>query len=164
MIKPELKTINWLHPVHFLSLGFGSGLSPVAPGTFGTVAAIPVFLLLANLSLLPFIVVTLLLMLLGFYLCGETAKALNTHDHPAIVWDEVVGYLITMIAVPLSWQTVLVGFILFRFFDIIKPWPIKWVDKHVHGGIGIMMDDVLAGVMSCLCLHLLVNYFGDWLV
>lgn len=158
-IKPELKTINWLNPIHFLSLGFGSGLAPVAPGTFGTLAAIPVYLIMQNLTFEVYLTLTLLFMVVGFWLCGYTAKALNTHDHPAIVWDEVVGLLITMAFVPFNGLTLLLGFVLFRIFDIIKPWPISWIDKHVHGGFGIMIDDVVAGIMACACLWGIHTYW-----
>jgi phosphatidylglycerophosphatase A len=85
---------------------------------------------------------------LGIWICGKTAEDMGVHDDSSIVWDEVAGMLITMLAVPLSWQTVLVGFMLFRFFDILKPWPISYLDKHVHGGFGIMIDDVLAGLFA----------------
>jgi phosphatidylglycerophosphatase A len=144
-------------PRHFLSLGFGSGLAPFAPGTFGTLAAIPVYLLMAELPLSVFLLLTLLAFVLGIYLCGYTSRALGVHDHSGIVWDEVVGYLITMIALPSTWPWVLGGFVLFRFFDIVKPWPIRWADKHLHGGLGIMFDDVLAGLFSLIALHFIQN-------
>jgi phosphatidylglycerophosphatase A len=98
---------------------------------------------------------------LGIWICGKTAEDMGVHDDSSIVWDEVAGMLITMLAVPLSWETVLVGFMLFRFFDIIKPWPISYLDEHVHGGFGIMIDDVLAGLLAVACLHLCL-VFG-WL-
>ncbi|WP_286233189.1 phosphatidylglycerophosphatase A family protein [Thalassotalea sediminis] len=142
-------------PIQFLALGFGSGLAPKAPGTFGTVAAIPVFLLLAALPIIPYLAVLLVMALLGIYICSHAAKAAGVHDHPAIVWDEIVGYLITMILIPVSWKSVIVGFLLFRLFDIIKPWPISWLDKHCHGGFGIMIDDIAAGIAACLCMQLL---------
>ena len=147
------------NPVHFLSLGFGSGLSPFAPGTFGTLAAIPLYLLIQPLSLSVYLLITLLTLVLGFYLCGQTAKALGVHDHGGIVWDEIVGFFITMIAVPLDWKWILAGFVLFRFFDIIKPWPIKWIDAKVSGGVGIMLDDVLAGIFALIGLHLLIRVY-----
>ncbi len=147
------------NPVHFLSLGFGSGLSPFAPGTFGTLVAIPLYLLIQPLSLTWYLLITVVATILGFYLCGETAKALGEHDHGGIVWDEIVGYFITMIAVPLDWKWIVAGFILFRFFDILKPWPIKWVDAKVSGGIGIMLDDVLAGIFALIGLHLMIHFF-----
>ena len=145
------------NPLHFLSLGFGSGLSPKAPGTMGTIAAIPVYLLLqATTALDLYLVVTFVITLLGIYLCAYTSRALKVHDHPGIVIDEIAGFLITMIAVPFSWQTILAGFILFRIFDILKPWPISWLDKNMRGGLGIMLDDVLAGAISLVILHYLI--------
>ncbi len=153
MIKPELKQLNLFNPVHFLALGFGSGLAPKAPGTFGTIAAIPVVFAAAYFGLIAYTVFTIIACIVGCWICGYTAKALKTHDHPAIVWDEVAGLLITLWAVPLTWTNVIIGFALFRFFDILKPWPIKWVDQKVHGGFGIMLDDILAGLMAALCLY-----------
>lgn len=146
-----------LNPVHFIALGFGSGLMPKAPGTFGTLAAIPVYLLIKDLSLAYYLTAVVVVCLLGVYACFYTSTALNVHDHPAIVVDEIAGYLITMIAVPFAWQWVLAGFILFRFFDILKPWPISWIDKHVHGGSGIMLDDILAGVFAFTVLQILLR-------
>ncbi|WP_017444831.1 phosphatidylglycerophosphatase A [Gayadomonas joobiniege] len=158
-IKPELKLINWLDPRHFLSLGFGSGLIPIAPGTFGSLAAIPVYWLMATyLSLSVYLAVTLVFAIVGFYLCGFTAQALKTHDHPGIVWDEVVGMLIALAFFPVTWKTVVIGFIYFRIFDIIKPWPINWLDRRVSGGVGIMADDLLAGVMAWITLYLTHTY------
>ncbi|HED36267.1 MAG TPA: phosphatidylglycerophosphatase A [Gammaproteobacteria bacterium] len=147
------------NPLHFISLGFGSGLAPKAPGTFGTLAAVPVYVLLAQFELWIFLSVTALISVVGIYLCGYTSKTLGVHDHSGIVIDEIAGYLITMIAVPFHWKWMIAGFVLFRFFDILKPWPISWLDKKVSGGFGIMIDDVLAGGFSLICLHLLVYYF-----
>lgn len=84
----------------------------------------------------------------GVYLCGFTARALGVHDHSGIVWDEIVGYFVTMFAAPEGWQWVLAGFVLFRFFDIVKPWPIHWLDRRVGGGLGIMLDDIVAGLFA----------------
>lgn len=144
------------NPLHFLSLGFGSGLSPFAPGTFGTLAAIPLYLLIQPLPLAGYLFITLAGLVIGFYLCGETARALGVHDHGGIVWDEIIGYLITMVAVPLHWYWIIAGFILFRLFDIFKPWPIKWIDRRITGGVGIMLDDVLAGIFAWTGLQLLI--------
>lgn len=141
------------NPAHLLSFGFGSGLAPKAPGTFGTLAAVPLYWLLSGLSLPLYLALTALAALLGIWLCGYTARRLGEHDHPSIVWDEFVGYFITMIAAPAGWQWPVLGFVLFRLFDILKPWPIRWIDRHVHGGFGIMLDDVLAGVMAWLVLQ-----------
>ncbi|MDH5634137.1 MAG: phosphatidylglycerophosphatase A [Gammaproteobacteria bacterium] len=135
-------------PGHFLALGFGSGLVPFAPGTAGTVAAIPVFLLLQSLGWTVYMAVTVVLFVLGIYLCGRTAKTLAVHDHPGIVWDEVVGYLVTMVLVPATPVLIITGFVFFRLFDIWKPWPIRKLDAGVGGGLGIMLDDILAGVYA----------------
>jgi len=143
------------NPIHFLALGFGSGLLPKAPGTFGTLAAIPLYLLLAPSSLSLYLVAVIVMSITGIYICGKAAKDAGVHDHGAIVWDEIVGFLITMIMVPVSWQSVVVGFILFRIFDIFKPWPISFIDKNVHGGLGIMLDDIIAGLAALGCMHLI---------
>lgn len=145
------------HPVHFLSLGFGSGLAPKAPGTMGTLAAVPLVLLVAQGGPVLFAVATLLVCLIGVYLCGATARALGVHDHPAIVWDEVAGLMVAMLFVPVSWLSLLLAFVIFRVFDILKPWPIRYFDRHVHGGFGIMLDDILAGLCTLVILHALVQ-------
>jgi len=138
-----------------LALGFGSGLAAKMPGTFGTLAALPLVVLLSHYaSFSVYLAVTILVSIVGIWICGKTAKDMGVHDDSSIVWDEVAGMLITMLAVPLSWQTLLAGFVLFRFFDILKPWPISYLDKHVHGGFGIMIDDVLAGAFALGILHL----------
>lgn len=149
-------------PGHFLALGFGSGIAPFAPGTFGTLAAIPVYLLCAQLPLLLYLLVVAASFVLGVYLCGRTAQALGVHDHPGIVWDEVVGYLLTMTFAPPGWLWLVLGFVLFRGFDILKPWPIRVLDRSVHGGFGIMIDDILAGVAAALVLELLRRLTLSW--
>lgn len=156
-ISPELLR----NPLHLLSLGFGSGLSPVAPGTCGTLLAIPPYLLLAQLSLPYYLLAVLLAFAAGVYLCGYTSTALGVHDHSGIVWDEFVGFWITMIAVPPTWQWILAGFVLFRLFDIVKPWPVKVADANMKGGFGIMFDDVLAGLYALVGLQLAMQLLGD---
>lgn len=143
------------NPIHFLALGFGSGLAPKAPGTFGTLAAIPVFFLALNLGNLSYLLLLLIMSVAGVYICGKAAKDAGVHDHGAIVWDEIVGFMITMYLIPVNWLTVLVGFGLFRFFDILKPWPISYLDKNCHGGLGIMLDDIVAGIAAWACMMLL---------
>lgn len=145
-----------LNPVHFLSLGGGSGLSPWAPGTAGTLVAVPLYLLISGLPLMWYLGVVIFGFLLGIYLCETTSQALGVHDHSGIVWDEVIGFWITMTLVPVTWYWIVAGFVLFRFFDIVKPWPIRQVDKQVHGGFGIMLDDVLAGFYALICLQVLL--------
>jgi phosphatidylglycerophosphatase A len=145
-------------PVLLLAFGFGSGLSPKAPGTVGTLAAIPLYLLFAKLPLVGYASVVLLSFMLGCWLCGEAARRLGVHDFGGIVWDEFVGYWLTMLAAPAGWLWIAVGFVLFRIFDIWKPWPIRLADKQVHGGLGIMLDDVLAGLYAWLGLQALAYF------
>lgn len=141
------------NPVHFLAFGLGSGAAPVAPGTFGTLAAVPLYLLLARLPLGLYLLVLLLAFALGVWLCGRCAEDIGEHDHGGIVWDEFVGFWLTMVAAPEGWQWVLAGFLLFRFFDVLKPFPINYFDKHVRGGLGIMLDDALAGAFAWFVLQ-----------
>lgn len=154
MMSTNKKTaFNLASPIQFLALGFGSGLAPKAPGTFGTLAAIPLYLLLMNLTTLYYAVATVLICIAGVYICGKAAAEVGVHDHPAIVWDEIAGFLITMFMVPFSVQSLVVGFLLFRFFDILKPWPISIADKKLKGGFGIMFDDILAGLFALIIMH-----------
>lgn len=141
------------NPVHLLAFGFGSGLSPKAPGTVGTLVAVLVFAPLAALSAPVYAVVIIATAVIGVWLCGKTADDLNADDHGGIVWDEFVGYWITMFMAPPGWLWMIIGFVIFRLLDILKPWPIKWVDRQVKGGLGIMLDDILAGIMAALCIQ-----------
>lgn len=145
------------HPVHFLAMGFGSGLLPKLPGTWGTLLAVLVFCIFMASPLADYF--HWLVAVFGFagiWLCGCSAALLGVHDHPAIVWDEMAGYLLTMLWLPVSIATVLGGFLLFRLLDIFKPWPIGWVDRKMGGGLGIMMDDLLAAVVANLILQAMV--------
>jgi phosphatidylglycerophosphatase A len=146
-------------PILFLAFGFGFGLAKKAPGTFGTLAAIPIYWLFAQTSSIVYSLLTLIVTISGIWICDVAAKKLDEHDFGGIVWDEIAGYLITMILVPCTWQTMMMGFVLFRFFDILKPWPISWLDRQVRGGLGIMLDDVLAGVFAGGLLLAFVSYF-----
>jgi len=146
------------NPINFLALGFGSGLSPKAPGTMGTLASIPIYLAIANLEIQYYIAVCFVVSAVGIAICGYTAKFLNTHDHPGIVWDEFAGFFIAMIAVTASWTNILLGFVLFRIFDIFKPWPISWLDRRVSGGLGIMLDDIVAGIFALGSIHLILYF------
>ena len=137
----------------FLAFGFGAGKAPVAPGTFGTLVGIPVYLLLQPMSALTYAVVVLLMFGLGVWLCHVTEKDLGVHDHPGIVWDEIVGYLITMFMVPAGWVWIVAGFFLFRLFDIWKPFPIRQIERRIQGGLGNMLDDALAGFYSLAVLQ-----------
>lgn len=161
-----LSLISLKNPWHLLATGFGSGLSPVVPGTMGTLAAVPLFLLLAQLPFPIYVVVVLISCLVGIKICQVTSDDMGVHDHGSIVWDEFAGFWITMSLVPAlnisltEWKWLLTGFILFRFFDMVKPWPIGWLDKRVHGGLGIMIDDIVAGIMAGIALFLVAKYAG----
>ncbi|TMP87358.1 phosphatidylglycerophosphatase A [Pseudoalteromonas ruthenica] len=155
MITTSLFNLRRGH--QFLGLGFGLGLSPKAPGTVGTFAAIPFIFMTWGMPLWVQAAMALLLCTVGVWACGKTADDLGVHDHPAIVWDEVAGFYITMIGAAINWQTLVVGFALFRFFDIAKPGPIRMLDKRLHGGLGIMADDILAGICSLICLQALIK-------
>lgn len=158
-MKPATPT-PFSNPIQFLAFGFGSGLAPKAPGTFGTLAAVPIYWFIADWSLLEYSALILVTAVLGIWICGAASRQLNVHDHPGIVWDEFVGYWITMWAVPVDWVWILAGFVVFRVFDIAKPWPINVLDKKVAGGFGIMIDDILAGIMACITLHIALALIG----
>lgn len=150
-----MSAVKLTHPFHWLAFGLGSGLSPKAPGTAGTVAALPVWwLLLDGMPLLPYIGVLIAGLAFGVVICERTSEHLGVHDHGGIVWDEWIGMWLTLLLVPEGWLWVVYAFVLFRVFDILKPWPINWLDKRVKGGFGIMIDDVLAGVMAWVVLQL----------
>ncbi|AMJ99059.1 phosphatidylglycerophosphatase [Alteromonas macleodii] len=151
--------VSMKNPVHFLALGFGSGLIPFMPGTFGSLAALPLLIACSQISIISFIALTLIFSVVGIYLCGKTADDMQVHDHGSIVWDEIAGMFVTFLFVPISASSLLVGFVLFRLFDILKPWPIGIIDKRLHGGTGIMLDDLIAGAMACGCLHLLIAFW-----
>ncbi len=144
----------WRDPIHFIGFGFGSGLIPFMPGTFGTLAAIPFYLLMTHLPLWLYITLTLIFTLLSIVICHVTARDIGVHDYTPIVLDEMVGYLITMIAAPLGWFWIVLGFLLFRLFDIWKPWPIRWLDEHAQGGFGIVIDDVVAAIYAWIGVQL----------
>jgi len=146
--KPSLGNI-----AHLLAFGFGAGCSPKAPGTMGTLLAVAVYLPLSHLPVAAYVAVLLVVILAGIWLCGKAARDLGVHDHPGIVWDEIAGYLLTMLGAPAGLLWVVVGFALFRLFDIWKPWPIRWLDRRVGGGFGIMLDDLVAGAAAALCMQ-----------
>lgn len=155
--KNRLKMSNlW----HLLATGFGSGLFPWMPGTMGSLAAIPFWWLMAFLPLPAYALLVTLGIFLGVYLCHRTAKDMGVHDHGSIVWDEFIGMWITLMALPSkTWSWVFAGLVIFRLFDIWKPWPINWCDRNVKGGLGIMTDDIIAGALSAGVLYYLGHYW-----
>ena len=143
-------------PLHFLALGFGSGLSPFAPGTAGSMAAIPVLLVLGFGPVWLYPAVLALVIVIGFPICGRVAEDLGVPDHSAIVWDEIAGMMLTLLFIPLSLNSIILGFLLFRLLDVVKPWPIRYFDRRVKGGWGIMLDDIVAGLFANVVLQILV--------
>lgn len=142
-------------PVHFFALGFGSGLSPWAPGTCGSLVAIPLAWLTFELPWVGRIAVAAAAVVAGVWLCGESARRLGSHDHPGIVWDEIAAMLVLALTIPRHFSWLLAGFALFRIFDIFKPWPIRDLDHRLSGGLGIMLDDLLAALYAVVCLRLI---------
>jgi len=148
------------NPIHLVAFGFGAGLSPKAPGSVGTIVAVLIYLVLPSMPPIIYAGLVLLSFFFGIWICGKTAEDLGVHDHGGIVWDEFVGYWITMFMAPSGLFWVLLGFVFFRLLDIFKPWPIKWADKELAGGLGIMLDDVLAGIMAALGMQAVVVLIG----
>lgn len=155
MIKVNLANKVWQDPIYFIAFGFGTGLMPKAPGTWGTLAAIPLYLLMLDLHWSIYLTLTILAFALGVWVSDKVSRDLGVQDYKGIVWDEVVGYLLTLFLAPKGWIWMLIGFILFRLFDIWKPQPIRLVDEKFPGGLGIMLDDVLAAIPAGLLLQLL---------
>ena len=154
-----LPGVVFTSPVHLLAFGFGSGLSPVAPGTVGTLVGVVLYLLMQGMTWWTYWLATAVLLLAGVWICGQSSRAPGTHDHGGIVWDEVVGYLVAMGLGPTGWPWIVLGFVLFRAFDIGKPWPISFIERRVGGGSGIMLDDVVAGVYSALTMQVFALFF-----
>ncbi len=148
---------DWRRPHHWIAFGFGAGLAPWAPGTVGTLVAIPLYLALVLLPPLIYLLALALLILVGLWACGKTAAEVGGGDPSAIVWDEILGFLLTMALVPPLWYWLLLGFLLFRFFDIVKPWPIAAVDLRVKGGLGIVLDDLVAGALAWVLMQVVLN-------
>ncbi len=185
--KPDIRKANDCPPlpvnasmldrmVYWLGLGLGSGLPRRAPGTWGTVGGLIVAIPLLSLGFLPFLLITILSSILGIWICGRTSELMKGHDDPHIVWDEWAGMWITLlpfsymgmtvdnfwqyISQPSSLAALLLAFILFRFFDIIKPPPIGWADRKVAGGLGVMLDDIIAGVMAVVAWIVVMMVFS----
>ncbi|EJO34094.1 phosphatidylglycerophosphatase A [Acinetobacter radioresistens WC-A-157] len=147
----------------FCGVGFGSGLAPKAPGTFGSAFALLFIPAWLALGFFNSVLIIVLMSLLGIYLCGRTAELMGVHDDGRIVWDEFAGQSISFLPLvylgQMNWLWILIGFALFRLFDVWKPWPIRVVDRRVHGGFGIMLDDIIAGIWAALCI-LIYLYFS----
>ncbi len=145
-------------PVHILAFGFGSGLAPWAPGTAGTLVGVAIDVLMRSAGAeWPIrLALAVLVSVAGIWICGASARRLGEHDHPGIVWDEIAGILLTLVVAPDGWRGAFYGFVLFRVFDILKPWPIRVIDRKVAGGLGIMLDDLLAALFAMAAMMILL--------
>jgi phosphatidylglycerophosphatase A len=141
-----------------VATALGAGLLPVAPGTWGTLAAVPLAWGLDRFGEIAFIVATAVVSAVGSWAADVYCKATRRADNQQIVVDEVAGYLLTLVAVPRTWPNLIIGFFLFRLFDIWKPPPVRWIDRHVHGGFGVVADDLGAGVYGAICLWLIDHF------
>ena len=150
-IQPDFKLLL-SHPAHFCALGFGAGLAKKAPGTFGTLAGLPLFLLIAGFDFHTQLAIIAGLFLIGIYFCEKTGQALGVSDHGSIVWDEIVAIMLVLTVTPYQWQWWLAAFLLFRLFDIWKPAPIRQCDARIKGGLGVMLDDLLAAMYAIISL------------
>ncbi len=154
MTRDEINRKVWTDPRYFICYGLGSGLLPKMPGTWGTLMAIPVYCVLAKLPLIAYCISVALLGLYAVSTCDQLSKEIGVHDDPGMNIDEFIGYFVTMIGIPLAGWAIVFGFAYFRLFDIWKPWPIRWFDKKVEGGFGMIIDDVLAGIAAMIALQL----------
>ena len=157
---PAIPRTLMARPVMWLATGFGAGLSPRAPGTAGSLVGVALYLALADLPLPAYLAVVAVLAAAGVLVCERAGRALGVPDHPGIVWDEMVGMLLTLAATPPDWLGVALGFALFRLFDILKPWPVSVLDRKIQGGLGVMLDDVMAGLYALAALQVLRTAFG----
>lgn len=149
--------------ISFFATGFGAGYAPFAPGTFGTLVGLPLWWVIQDLSAVSYLSVVIVLFIAGVPLCGWMSRELGVEDAPLIVWDEIVGLLVALFLVPAGWLWVGVGFLFFRVFDIMKPWPIGLIDSKIKGGVGIMLDDLVAALFAFILLQLLHWQFGPTL-
>ncbi len=148
------------HPAHFVALGFGTGLAPVAPGTVGTVLAFPIYMLLDRwLDPLGLAVVIAAFFAIGVWACGRTGHDLGIADHSSMNWDEGVAMMLILLVIPAEWQWWVFAFGAFRFFDVVKPPPIRHIDRTMKGGLGVMFDDIVAAFYTLLLVAAVKRFF-----
>ncbi len=156
---PDLRRKVLTDPVNFLAFGFGTGLAPVAPGTVGSLPGVLLFWLTMGYGSYVQLGVAAGLIVAGVWICGESARRIGVHDHGGIVWDEIAGMYVTLMVAPVSVVGWALAFVLFRFMDIVKPWPIRDLDHRIEGGLGIMLDDLVAALYAAVLLG-----FYRWLM
>lgn len=149
----------WHDPWYFIGFGFGSGVLP-APGTMGTFAALPFYFVFRLLPWPIYLILMFLFFFMASRLLDRLSKELNIHDHPGLCLDEFIGIWFTLFLAPAGFFWIMLGVALFRFFDIVKPWPIRWLDQHVGGGFGMVLDDVAAGIISAIILQCIFLIYG----
>jgi phosphatidylglycerophosphatase A len=153
MITHPTARFTFAHPARLIALGFGTGLAPVAPGTAGTVLAFPIFMLLDRwLDPLALFAVIVVFFAIGVWACGRTGRDLGVADHSAMNWDEVVAMMLILLMIPAEWEWWVFAFGAFRFFDVIKPQPIRYIDRTMKGGLGVMFDDIVAAFYTLLLI------------
>jgi phosphatidylglycerophosphatase A len=161
MITHPTARFTFAHPARIIALGFGTGLAPVAPGTFGTALAFPIFMLLERwLDALWIFAVIVAFFAAGVWACGRTGRDLGVADHSAMNWDEVVAMLLILLLIPAGWQWWLFAFFVFRFFDVLKPPPIRQIDRTMKGGLGVMFDDIVAAFYTLLVIAAAARLLG----
>ena len=152
-LSPEQRGKLLAHPAGWLALGFGAGLAPLAQGTFGSAASILPWWFMRGIGLPAWGLVLIVGFAIGLWACGESGRRIGVDDHRALVWDEFIGQWIALLpALMAPWWAIVAGFALFRLFDVLKPWPIRWLDRRVKGGLGVMLDDVVAGIFAAILL------------
>jgi phosphatidylglycerophosphatase A len=159
-LPPPTPHSVWTNPIHYITCVFGIGCFPIMPGTLATLAAVALCYLIHGLSITHYILFILCLNLLGVWLCGKTNKDFGSQDHPATCFDELATFPICLIGIPFQWPYILTAFILFRILDIIKPPPINYIDNNMHGGLGVMLDDIVAAGVTLGIMHLILVVVG----
>lgn len=162
LTAPQRRTLL-SHPAGWIATALGAGLSPKAPGTAGSaIALLPWWFLLRGLPLAWYVVALAAGFALGVWACGIAGRRLGVEDHGALVWDEVVGMWVALFAAPAGWPWMIAGFVLFRLFDIGKPWLVGLADRRVKGGVGVMLDDLVAGIFALVVLQFAVLAVRHW--
>ena len=157
--RSTIKNLNLKNFWHLAAVGFGAGLAPKAPGTFGSLVAIPFCMALVYARYEVMLAVAAAVFLIGWKAAAEAEKALGMHDCSSVVIDEILGMLVSVLFFPPLWSLAFTAFVLFRFYDIFKPFPICYLDKKVGGGLGVMLDDLAAGIAACATAHVIFFIF-----
>ena len=159
-VPPPTPPSVWTNPIHYITCVFGIGCIPFMPGTLATLAAVGICFALQGVTTFQYIFVVTCLNIIGVWLCGKTNKDFGSQDHPATCFDELASFPICLIGIPFTWPYVLIAFILFRILDIAKPPPINYIDNNMHGGLGVMLDDIVAAGVTLGIMHIILVFTG----